>query len=133
MRDRIPSTGSKRERVYRDGHPIAGVWKRTTASGAVVFEIAFRDSDGRQRRESAGPRLRDAEARLAQRKGDMSRGERVAPRPTLTVAGAAEQWFASTGHLRDTTRAAYRASLDAHLLPAFGRARLDAVTADDVA
>ena len=105
----------------------------TSATDPDRFLGRYRDSDGRQRRESAGPRLRDAEALLAQRKAAMSLGQRVAPRPSLTVRAAAEAWYESTGHLRDTTRAAYRASLDVHVLPAFGRARLAAVTADDVA
>ena len=109
-----------------------GLYRRTNADDTTTWEIAYRDSDGKQRSETVGPRQRDAEARLAQVKADMSRGQRVAPRPRLTFREAAETWYASTGHLRHTTRAAYRASLDVHLLPTFGRRRLDAITPDDV-
>jgi integrase len=119
--------GTRRERVK------PGLWRRTNADGSTTFEITYRDSDGRQRRETVGPRQREAEDRLSQRKADMSRGVRVAPRRNLTVQAAAEAWIASTGHLRPTTVAAYRAALDCYLLPAFGRRRLDAVTPDDVA
>lgn len=110
-----------------------GIWKRTNLDGSTVYEITYRDSDGRQRRQVAGPRLREAEALLAQVKADMSRGVRVAPCRDLTVAVAAEAWLDSAQHLRQTTRDSYRATLDIHLLPAFGRRRLDAVTPDDLA
>jgi integrase len=109
------------------------VWKRTDSTGAVTFEIAYTDSDGVRRRETAGPREKDADALLAQKDADKSRGLRVRPPARLCVRDAAETWYAATAHLRDTTRAAYRASLDTHVLPAFGGRRLDAVTPDDVA
>lgn len=121
------ATGVGRERVR------PGVYRRTNLDGSAVYEIAFRDSDGRQRRETVGPKMRDAEARLAQVKADMSRGQRVARRADLTVKAAAETWLASAGHLRPTTVASYRASLDVHVLPAFGRKRMEAVTPDDLA
>lgn len=120
-----PSGAHRRERVR------PGVYRRRDGGGSTVFEIAYRDSDGRQRRETVGPRLKQAEDRLAQVKADMSRGARIAPRRDLTVRAAAEAWWASTEHLR--TREAYRKTLDCHVLPAFGRRRLEAVTPDDLA
>jgi integrase len=118
---------TRRERVR------PGVYRRLNPDGSTVYEIAYRDSDGRQRRESVGPKLKAAEARLAQVKADMSRGVRVARRRDLTVADAAATWLDSLGHLRPTTVSAYRSSLEIHLLPAFGRRRLEALTPDDVA
>ena len=110
-----------------------GIYRRTNADSSTTYEITYRDSDGRQRRHTVGPRLREAEARLAQVRADMSRGARIAPKRDLTVAKAAEAWMASLGHLRPTTVAAYRSPLTCHVLPAFGRRRLEAVTPDDVA
>jgi len=110
-----------------------GVYQRINGDGTVVFEVAYRDSDGRQRRETVGPRMKAAEARLAQVKADMSRGGRVARRAEMTVASAAETWLASTGHLRSTTVRAYGHALRDHVLPAFGHRRLEAVKPDDVA
>lgn len=121
------TAAASRERVR------SGVYRRRNADGSTTYEITYRDSDGRQRRETVGPKLREAEARLAQVKADMSRGVRVAPRRNLTVAEAAEVWMDTTGHLRTSTVAAYRSALDHHVLPAFGRRRLDALTPDDVA
>lgn len=110
-----------------------GVYQRTNGDGSVVFEVAYRDSDGRQRRETVGPRMKAAEAPLAQIKADMSRGGRVARRADMTVSSTAETWLASTGHLRSTTVRAYGHALRDHVLPAFGHRRLEAVKPDDVA
>src|SRR3954471_3200647 len=119
--------GASRERVR------PGIYRRRNADGSTTYELCYRDSDGRQRRETIGSKLREAEARLAQVKADMSRGVRVAPRRNPTVADAAEVWMTACGHLRPCTVAAYRSALDCHVLPAFGRRRLDALTPDDVA
>lgn len=116
----------RRERVK------PGIYKRLDGDGSTKYEIMYRDSDGRKRRETVGTRLRDAEARLVQAKADMSRGVRVAASRDLTVATAAERWLDASGHLRATTLAAYRASLETHVLPAFGKRRLETVTPDDV-
>lgn len=114
------ATDARRERVK------PGIYRRINGDGSTIYELTYRDSDGRQRRETVGAKLREAEARLAQVKADMSRGVRIAPKRDLTVKAAAEEWFASTEHLRSTTRKAYRASLDTHVLPEFGRRRLEA-------
>lgn len=123
----MSSTQATRVRVR------TGVYERTNLDGSTVYEIAYRDSDGRQRRETVGPKLKAAEARLSQVKADMSRGVRVARRADLTVKVAAEAWMASNGHLRPTTVAAYRSALDVHILPAFGHRRLESVTPDRLA
>lgn len=126
-------SSQKRSARVRRERVKPGVYRRRNHDGSTVYEIVYRDSNGRQRLETVGSRLREAEDRLAVVKGDMARGSRIAPRRDLTVADAAERWLASTEHLRPTTRGAYRASLDTHVLPAFGRRRLEAVTPDDVA
>lgn len=122
MSDRL-----RRERVK------PGIYKRFDSDGSTKYEIMYRDSDGRKRRETVGTRLRHAEARLVQAKADMSRGVRVAASRDLTVAVAAERWLEASSHLRATTLAAYEASLKTHVLPAFGARRLESVSADDVA
>ncbi len=104
-----------------------GIWKRQLADGTTVYEITYRDSDGRQRRQVVGPKLGEARTALHTAKAEMGSGQRVAPAPrSLTVAKAAEHWL-DTIDVRPATRAAYRTSLEAHILPAFGRRRLDAV------
>lgn len=54
-------------------------------------------------------------------------------RPALTVQEAAEAWLAASGHLRPATVLAYRSSLACHILPAFGRRRLEDLIPDDLA
>lgn len=105
--------------------PLPGIWKRLGADGKPVYEITYRDSDGRQRRQTVIGGVRAAEAALAKVKSDKGQGKRVAPNPRLTFEAAAERWMqAQASRLRPSTREAYRSCLDTHLLPAWGKRRL---------
>lgn len=118
----------KRSRVKQ------GIWRRQGADGKWRYEITYRDSDGKQRREVVEGGLRAAEAALSDRKARMGRGERVAPNHRLTFAEAAEEWMSAQGAtLRPATRAAYRSALDIHLLPAWGNLRLDRIDVSVIA
>lgn len=111
-----------------------GIWRRHGADGRPRYEIAYRDSDGRQRREVVEGGIRAAQVKLADTKARMGRGERIAPAFNLTFGEAAEHWIEAQGAtLRPATLAAYRSSLDTHLLPAWGRVRLDRIDVDAVA
>jgi integrase len=111
-----------------------GIWKRAGADGKPRYEIAYRDSDGRQRRQVVEGGKRAAEARLADVKSKMGRGERVAPSPRLTFGQAAERWIKSAeSSLRPATINAYRSALEIHLLPTWGSQRLDRIDVDLVA
>lgn len=110
-----------------------GIWKRLNRDGSYTFEITYRDSGGVQRRETVDGRQKAAEARLAQVKADKSRGVVIAGRQTLTLQDAADAFYASTEHrLVDSTRDMYRNALERHLLPSFGKRRLESISADDV-
>jgi integrase len=105
-----------------------GIWRRYGADGKPRYEITYRDSDGRQRREVVQGGIRAAETALADRKARKGRGERVAPSPRLTFGEAAAKWMAAQGpNLRPATRAAYESSLSVHLLPAWANVRLDRI------
>lgn len=102
-----------------------GIWRRKSARGRWVYEITYRDSDGRQRRQTVNGGAREAETALAEIKAKMGRGQRVAPNPRLTFAVAAEAWIeAKSPNLTPKTIETYRYALDTHLLPTFGRKRL---------
>jgi len=117
-----------RERVERN------IYRRLDRDGRPVFEVVFRDSDGRQHRQRVTGGVMAARAVRANIEARKAGGERVAPRPRLTFEQAAEGWWAAqAAQLRPTTRAAYRHCLNDHLLPAWGRRRLDTLTASDVA
>jgi integrase len=105
-----------------------GIWRRKSANGRWVYEITFRDSDGRQRRQVVSGGMREAQTALAAVKARMGAGERVAPNRKLTFALAAEQWIeAKAPALTEKTVTTYRYGLDTHLLPAFGRKRLQEI------
>lgn len=111
-----------------------GIWRRLGANGSIRYEITYRDSDGRQRRQVIEGGKRAAETALAKVKAKMGDGQRVAPMPRLTFGDAAERWReAQAARLRPATRAAYDSQLDTHLLPRWRKRRLDAFTVDDVA
>lgn len=110
-----------------------GIYKRIGADGRARYEIAYRDSDGRQRRHVIEGGVKAARTALASVKADMGRGRRVAPTPRLTFDTAASAWWdARTAELRPATRESYRYSLK-HLRRAFGRRRLDDIAPADVA
>jgi integrase len=118
----------KREKVK------PGIWKRIGTDGRPRYEITFRDSDGKQRRQVVEGGVRAAERALNETKAKMGKGERVAPRRDLTFAEVAETWMAKQGAtLRPATQAAYRTTLDTHLMPAWGSTRLDRIDVDAVA
>lgn len=112
-----------------------GIYRRTAADGRIRYEIAYRDSDGRQRRQVVEGGVKAARTALASVKADMGRGRRVAPTPRLTFDLAADRWWESRSaepDLAETTRESYGHSLK-HLRKAFGRRRLDEIAASDVA
>lgn len=125
-----PSDPSDRQRQRVE----PGIWRRTNAQGQPVYEITFRDSDGRQRRQTVSGGVKTARTALADVRGRMGHGKRVAPAPTLTFGQAAERWQQSQmAALRPATQAAYAAHLRTHLLPRWERRRLDSIDVDDVA
>jgi len=126
-RERNKSSGADRQRVG------TGIWKRVGADGRTRYEITYRDSDGRQRRQVIEGGKRAAETALADVKARIGRGERIAPRPSLTFAGAAERYLAAQPSLRPATITTYKTAIRVHLLPAWGRERLDRIDVDAVA
>ena len=109
-----------------------GIWKRTSADGRTRYEIAYRDSDDRQRRQVVEGGLKAARTALATVKADMGRGVRVAPATRLTFDAAADAWWAAHSHaVRPKTRSAYDQGLK-HLRPEFGRRKLDTIGPADL-
>lgn len=128
MTSSMPAGQIERERIE------TGIYRRRNRDGSFTYEVMYRDSDGRQRRETITGGFEDARDFKAQVRADRSRGKRVAP-SRITVADAARAWISSleASDLSPNTVAAYRDSYSVHLAPRFGRRRLDAVTVSDVA
>lgn len=123
--------GSSQTKVTR-AKVAPSIWRRETKTGETRYEVAFADSDGRQRWKTTGS-LRDARLLRAELVTKVAHGERVAP-SKLTVAKYAAEWIATQeGRLRPMTLARYETNLRLHVLPRLGRLRLVDVTVDDVA
>lgn len=122
-----PKATPRREKVERN------IYRRLDSEGKARFELSYRDSDGRQRRQVVEGGIKAARAALADLKARQGRGERVAPKRGLTFEAAADAWWeAQAKALRPATQNAYGAGL-AHLRRTWGRRRLDSLTVDDVA
>jgi integrase len=107
-----------------------GVYKRGRR-----YVVAFRDSEGRQRRQSARTLVaaRQLKAQLA---ADVSRGE-YRPQSRLTFREYATAWVddyaGRTAHgLRETTREEYRRNIERRAIPHFGNRRLTEIGPRDV-
>ena len=73
-----------------------------------TYEVGYRDSAGKQRWKSTGPRLDDALAFRDDVMGRRRKGERVET-TNATFAEVAEAWLGSQSSLRPVTREAYAA------------------------
>jgi integrase len=121
-----PNQDPLRERVER------GIYKRKTRGGELRYEVAYLDSDGRQRWRTVA-NLKEARNLRADLVSKVNRGERVAP-SRLTLREYADKWLDDhEAKLRSSTRARYSTNLRLHVLPRLGRLRVGEVTVDDVA
>ncbi|HEX3804976.1 MAG TPA: tyrosine-type recombinase/integrase [Solirubrobacteraceae bacterium] len=110
-----------------------GIQKRVLADGTEVFDLSFRDSEGKQRRRVVRGGITAARKALRNEVGKRDRGERAQTDPRLTFNQAADAWWEMrVTKLRPATQSAYGAALN-HLRPVFGRQRLSAITPADVA
>src|SRR5262245_20070862 len=125
MQDRVSHGARSRERI------APNVYRRTTKHGAAVFEVMFRDVDGRQRArrlEAASERaaIREARAILAERDG----GERIVA-ASVTVDDFAEREYfpmldglVAAGRRAERGRDRYRWDYDRYVRPVLGSMRL---------
>jgi integrase len=99
-----------------------------------MFEVGYRDADGRQRWR--GPFETLTSARLARDDARVKArgGERESANPRLKFGDAADRWLAEqVVELRPATRASYKSYLENHLRPRWGNRRMDAIDVSDAA
>jgi integrase len=121
-----PNRTPLRERVER------GIYKRKTKDGVTRYELAYLDSDGRQRWRTVSS-LREARTLRAELVSKVARGDRVAP-VRIPFAEFADAWLVKQqARLRPKTFELYDSYLRLHLKPRLGRRQLQAITVDDVA
>ena len=112
-------------------HP--GIYYRPRRGGRVgpPYEISYLDSAGKRRWAVVHGSLDDAAAKRAELRLRRHRRERIQP-TRQTFAEYATEWL-DRQTVRDRTREKYSWALRQHLIPYFGRRRLDQITVDDVA
>ena len=97
-----------------------------------TYQVKYRGPDRRQRTRSFRREV-EAKAFAAAVETDKARGQWTDPRGgRVTVAEWAETWLASKVDLRPSSRARLEGIVTTHILPAFGRRRLDQVSNADV-
>jgi integrase len=117
----------RRQRVERS------IYRRTDRDGNTVFEIGFRDAQGKQRWRTVEGGITAARAARAQAHAARSRGERVTAHPRLRYDAAAKAWWdARATKLRSATQSAYGAAKK-HLDAEFGGRRMTDISPADVA
>lgn len=127
---RSNATPARRVRAERN------IYTRKGADDRTRYELSYRDSLGKQRFMTLprGTTLTAARAERDALIGARGKGERVVHSPRLTFETASKRWLAEqVCELRAATRAIYESNLRLHLLPRFGRKRLDAVEPADMA
>src|SRR5690242_8748074 len=108
---------ARRERVER------GIYKRSMADGQTRYEIAYLDSDGRQRWRTV-TRLQEARDLRAELVSKVRSGERVAP-SRLTLEVYVSQWLVrQLPRLRPRTHEIYETWLRLHVTPRLGKRQL---------
>jgi site-specific recombinase XerD len=112
-------------------HP--GIYHRPRPDGKIVgpYEFAYLDSTGKRRWQTVHGSLQDtSDARDALRLR-RRRGERVQP-SRQTFEQYAREWL-SRRNVRPRSLEKDRWALEQHLIPYFGRYRLDQIQAEDIA
>ena len=112
-------------------HP--GIYYRPRPGGRVgpPYEISYLDSSGTRRWAVVHGTLDEAETKRSELRLRRRRGERIQP-TRQTFADYASAWLERQA-CRERTREKYDWALRQHLIPYFGRRRLDQITVDDVA
>ena len=112
-------------------HP--GIYYRPRPDGKVSppYELSYLDSTGTRRWEVIHGSLEEAETRRAQLRLRRRRGEQLQP-SRETFEQHAEAWLERQS-VRPRTLELYRWALRKHLIPHFGRRRLDQISCDDIA
>jgi Phage integrase central domain len=105
------------------------IWQR-----GGVYEITFRDAQGKQRRRTVEGGITAARNTLAKEVAKRANGERITADPRLRFGQAADAWLVGpVTTLRPNTISTYKGAVDGHLRPRIGQRRMDDLTPDDIA
>jgi len=120
----MSSDTPRRVRVERN------IYRRTTG----VYEVGFKDSEGKQRWKTVDGGITAARAIRDELISRRNRGELHGSNSRLRFDDAATQWLnGPVRDLRPATQACYENAVTQHLAARFGSRRLDQITAEDLA
>lgn len=124
-----PNRGVRRRPVPRR----TGIYYRPGRAGKVKppYEICYFDSTGTRRWQTVAGTLDEAEAKRSELMLRRRRGERIQP-TRQAFADYATAWL-ERQTCRERTREKYSWAMRQHLIPHFGRRRIDQITVDDIA
>jgi len=124
----IDAAGRPKRRVGVPGH--RGVYWRRDG----LFEVGYRDADGRQRWRGPFDTLTSARVARDDARVRARGGERESANPRLKFGEAADRWLAEqVPALRPATRKSYTSYVENHLRPRWGTRRMDAIDVSDAA
>lgn len=96
------------------------------------WEASYRDPQRRERVKVFRTRA-ESDRWLATVKTDVARGEYIDPHLARSrFSEWADEWMATTAHLRPKTRAGYESDLRVHVLPVFGERAIGSIQQVDV-
>ncbi len=110
-----------------------GIYYRPRPGGKVAppYEIRYLDSGGTYRWVTVNGSLEEAQARRSELMIRRRRGERTEPN-RQRFDEYARAWL-ERQEIRPRTREVYNWALERHLIPYFGRHRLDQISCDEIA
>jgi integrase len=108
--------------------------KRSRADGRITYQARIPSAANRRKDlVKTFERRKDAERWLAATAAALHRGDFIDPRRGDTpLRKVADEWRETWGKLAPKTRVGYESILNRHVLPAFGSARVSAITPKDV-
>jgi integrase len=103
--------------------------KRPLLDGRTVWQVDYRDGNGR-RRHRQFPTRREADAFLVRARADVAAGTHTPESVSITVNAAADLWLArcEDNGLERTTLLAYRQHVVLHIAPLIGATKLARLT-----
>ncbi|HET9444540.1 MAG TPA: site-specific integrase [Acidimicrobiales bacterium] len=117
-------------RSWTNGAEESGMAVKKLANGR--WEASYRDPQRRERTKTFATR-READRWLVSVKTDVARGHYVDPRLARSYfRDWAEEWMATTAHLKPKTRTGYDSDLRIHVLPVFGDMAVGSIQQIDV-
>lgn len=111
---------------------MATIRKRTLKSGKVVFQVDYRDEEGRRRHKQFAKR-KDASRTLAKIQAELLAGTYLSEASSVSVEFASKAWLAKCRlkKLEESTLVGYEQHVDLHIMPFMGAKVLSTLDTPD--